>query len=182
MSLCSGSVWLLVLLGAVLTLGVPCQYVSMKLKHTFETIGKELELRHPDVGSNPLFGSVLRSINTSCQRTDDLQLMSTTLDVYMRIFASILHSNHHQDDTQTSTGLLDQLSSDSKRSVEMAVKKYKEWVQHLKNHLTQQMNHKEDILNKLKIIKVDDPTVQRKALAEFMEVYQAASVVGNVRC
>ncbi|TNM91510.1 hypothetical protein fugu_019890 [Takifugu bimaculatus] len=77
------TICLLVLLGAVMTLGAPCQYISKNLKQNHDSIARGLKL--VDLIPDPLFTS-----NNSCQRYNDVRLMSATLEVYAHIFSSIL--------------------------------------------------------------------------------------------
>ncbi|XP_070785412.1 interferon gamma 1-like [Enoplosus armatus] len=172
MSPCCGSVSLLVLLGVVLAFGSPLHFISNNQRETHRSITAVLKLTRPEVGSNPLFTSVIRNINTSCQRKE-LQLMNVTLDIYMRIFSSILQGN-----SETPT-LLASLTSTEKSKVENQVENLQRRMEDLKNELNRLNQDREDALSKLKKIEVDDPEVQRKALAEYMEVYQAASVVSH---
>ncbi|KAL7370655.1 hypothetical protein ABVT39_006892 [Epinephelus coioides] len=135
-------------------------------------------LKQAEIGSSPLFDSVIKSINTSCQRK--VHLMNVTLDVYTRIFTSILQHNQHQDKTRTH--LLDQLSDQESSQVVSVVTELQKNIQELKKHLSHVSHERQDLLSKLNTIDVDDPVVQRKALAEFKEVYQAASVIGHPSC
>ncbi|KAM7378544.1 hypothetical protein PAMA_013444 [Pampus argenteus] len=138
------------------------------------------ELKQPEIGSNPLFSSVIRSINTSCQRKEDVLLMNATLDVYMRIFSSILQRSHSQRHEKSNTpALLDQLSDARRDQVTRALVEFQQKLGKLKRRLSHLGRNKEDVINKLNNIKVDDPVDQRKALAEFKEIYQAASVIGS---
>ncbi|CAK6974548.1 interferon gamma 1-like [Scomber scombrus] len=179
MSSCCGAVCLLVLLGVVVTSGSPFQYISQNMKTTHERIADALKLKQPEVGSNPLFSSVIRSINTSCQRKEEVLLMNATLDVYMRIFSSILqrhHTQHHEK------ALLDQLPETNRDDVTSALEELKEKMDRLKTELNRKSHDKEDVIGKLNKIKVDDVNNQKKALAEFKEIYQAASVIGSRSC
>ncbi|XP_035814448.1 interferon gamma 1 [Amphiprion ocellaris] len=184
----AGSVCLLVLMGVVLASAGPVQYISDEVKRTQELIAGELGLTKASIGSNPLFSSVMRSINTSCQRGENLQLMNATLDVYTRIFSSILQNQQQQHrGAGTGTGtrasaLLDQLPDGRRSEVEEALMKLQQKMENLKNHMNPRNHNRDDVLNKLNKIRVDDPTVQKKALAEFTEVFQTASVIGSRMC
>uniref|UniRef100_A0A671VQY0 Uncharacterized protein n=1 Tax=Sparus aurata TaxID=8175 RepID=A0A671VQY0_SPAAU len=107
-----------------------------------------------------------------------LKLMNVTLDIYMRIFSSILH---HQHKTGT-PALLDQVPDSERSKVKEDLKVIRGKMEALKRHLNHPSHDREDVISKLNMIKVDDPLVQKKALAEFKEVYQAASVVAGRRC
>uniref|UniRef100_A0A3B5B7X3 Interleukin-5 n=1 Tax=Stegastes partitus TaxID=144197 RepID=A0A3B5B7X3_9TELE len=183
----SGSMCLLVLLGVALAASCPVQYVSDNLKKIHGLVADELALRGPDVGARPLFSRVIKSINTSCQRVENLQLVNATLDVYMRIFSSILQQDgqqqqqHHAGRTGT---LLEQLPDSQRSKVESAVTKMQQKMEAVKNHLRPQNHNRDDVFQELSEInkKVDEPTVQKKALAEFIEVFQMASVIGSHHC
>ncbi|XP_030295622.1 interferon gamma 1-like [Sparus aurata] len=178
MSSCCGSVSLLVLLGVVFAAGSPARYVSENMRQTHESIAAVLSLKQPEIITNPLFSSVIRSLNTSCQGREELKLMNVTLDIYMRIFSSILH---HQHKTGT-PALLDQVPDSERSKVKEDLKVIRGKMEALKRHLNHPSHDREDVISKLNMIKVDDPLVQKKALAEFKEVYQAASVVAGRRC
>ncbi|KAK9525964.1 hypothetical protein VZT92_016629 [Zoarces viviparus] len=167
MSWCCGSLCLLVLLGFGVASRIPCRFDTMQEEH--KSIAGLLKLTEQVIGSNPLFSSVIKSINTSCQR--NIHVMNVTLDVYIRIFSNILQSDQHQLQ-----------SDDDKSTVKSVVTLFKQKMEELRRHLVQRKDDREDVLSKLKGIKVNDPLVQRKALAEFREVYQAASVIVSPRC
>ncbi|KAF3705318.1 hypothetical protein EXN66_Car021009 [Channa argus] len=144
------------------------------------------KLKEPEIGKRPLFGSLIKSIDTSCQKKEQVQLMNLTLDIYAHIFSSILQHNHQQpNDNNGSPALLEQLSEHSRPQVELDLTKLQQKMENLRKRLNkmhhQQPNH-EDVLSQLQKIKVDDPLDQKKALAEFNEVYQAACVITSHRC
>ncbi|KAK2859201.1 hypothetical protein Q5P01_003821 [Channa striata] len=176
-------VCLLVSLGLVLVFGA-C--VPENLAQTHESITDVLKLKEPEVGKRPLFGSVIKSINTSCQRKEQVQLMNRTLDIYAHIFSSILQHNQHQThDNNGSPALLEHLSENSRSQVQMDLMKLQQKMENLKrrlNRLHHQQPNYEDVLSQLNKIKVDDALDQRKALAEFNEVYQAACVITSHHC
>ncbi|TKS90457.1 hypothetical protein D9C73_024589 [Collichthys lucidus] len=175
MSSCSGSVCLLVLLGVVFASGNLFQYVSEDLTNIHESLAVDLGLKSPGLSSNPQLNSVIRSINTSCQRKD-VQLMNVTLDIYMRIFSSILH--HNKPGAQT---LLGQVSDSKRPQVESALKGLEKKMKELKQRLDHQNPDSEDVMRNLNKIKVNDLVVQKQALAQYKEIYQAASVIRG-RC
>lgn len=184
MSSCSVSVYVLVLLGAVLVSGAPRQHVSRTLTDMQELIANELGLKQPEVGNTELFGFV-NSINTSCERKNDIELMITTLDVYKHIFSSIMqHSSNHQHHGKpvASVGLLDQVSDSKRSEIESALQSLQHKMGTLNDHLNRLNRHKEEILGKLKQIKVDDLMDQKRALAEYLGVFQAASVIAHGGC
>ncbi|KAI4787986.1 hypothetical protein KUCAC02_036135 [Chaenocephalus aceratus] len=159
-------VCLLVFLGAALVSGKPCLYIGEHLKESHEYISNVLSLKGQDVGLDPLFSDVIRS-NSSLQIK--INLINATLEVYRRIFSSILR--------QDNQGLLENLSETDRKKVTKEV----EVLEHKIEYLTKTLGHvnhdKENILSKLQKIQVDDPLVQKKALAEFKEVFQAANVI-----
>ncbi|XP_076578805.1 uncharacterized protein LOC143315166 [Chaetodon auriga] len=182
MSSFRGSVCLLVLLGAVFASGSPAQYVPEKLKQTHKSIADVLGLTQPNIVVNPLFGSVIRSINTSSQRKE-VQLMNVTLDIYMQIFSSILqHNRSQQHDNNGTPTLLSHLTDTQRSKVESALKILQQKIEVLKRRLSQQTNDREDVISELSKIEVDDPEAQKKALAQFLEIYQEASVICSRTC
>uniref|UniRef100_A0A3Q1JSC3 Uncharacterized protein n=1 Tax=Anabas testudineus TaxID=64144 RepID=A0A3Q1JSC3_ANATE len=181
MTLCYGSACLLVLLGAVTVFGSPVHYVLDNVTQTHDSIANVLELKEPKIGKSHLFTPVISSISTSCQRKEQIQLTKATLDIYSHIFTSILQ-HEHQDNTPT---VLDQLTEPSRAQVESDLTKLQQDMENLKSRLNQvhhQNPNYEEVLKELNRIKVDDPVNQKKALAQFKEVYQAASVVAFRGC
>ncbi|XP_014906354.1 uncharacterized protein LOC106958784 [Poecilia latipinna] len=212
---CSVSLGLLVLLGGVLAYALPFQAISENLKQSHETIATDLlvvstqfltcldvwssvfecncascllqGLTQLEVNRDPLFDFVIRTINTSCQRKEDIVLLNATLDVYMRIFSSVRHHKH----------LLNKLSESKRTEVRENLKNLESKAKELKSRLICQNQNIEDALSELERIKVtfifqefflyfgflclqvDDPMVQKKALAQFLQIYQAASVVAE---
>uniref|UniRef100_A0A3B3XUU5 Uncharacterized protein n=1 Tax=Poecilia mexicana TaxID=48701 RepID=A0A3B3XUU5_9TELE len=166
---CSVSLGLLVLLGGVLAYALPFQAISENLKQSHETIATDLGLTQLEVNRDPLFDFVIRTINTSCQRKEDIVLLNATLDVYMRIFSSVRHHKH----------LLNKLSESKQTEVRENLKNLESKAKELKSRLVCQNQNIEDALSELERIKVDDPMVQKKALAQFLQIYQAASVVAE---
>ncbi|KAK1906365.1 Interferon gamma 1 [Dissostichus eleginoides] len=171
MSSCWGSVCLLVFLGAAFVSGKPCQFVGENLKGSHEYISNVLSLKGQDVGLDPLFSDFVRS-NSSLEIK--VNLMNATLEVYHRIFSSILRPDN-QD-------LLKNLSEADRKEVTKKVEYLKQKIENLTKKLGHVNHDKENILSKLQEIQVDDPLVQRKALAEFKEVFQAASVIICPEC
>ncbi|CAJ1054644.1 interferon gamma 1-like [Xyrichtys novacula] len=178
MSSSCGFVCLLVLLGFVAAFGrtIPSSIDGLKQAHEF--LANELKLKNGEIAGHPLFNSVINSINISCQRKDEIQLMNVTLDIYLQIFSSILD---HSDNSESPT-LLDSVPNQSQveRSLKMLKREMEVMKRHL-NHLSQMNRNREDVLHELRRIKVDKPVEQKKALAQFMEIYAAASMIGQ-RC
>ncbi|XP_032445782.1 interferon gamma 1-like [Xiphophorus hellerii] len=168
---CSVLLGLLVLLEGVLAYALPLQAVSEKLKESHESIATDLGLTQLEINRDPLFDFIIRTINTSCQRKEDMQLMNATLDVYLRVFSHVRyhHGNH----------LLDRLSEPKRTEVIKHLAKLENKAKELKSRLICQNQNIEDALSELERIKVDDPMVQKKALAQFLQIYQAASAVAE---
>ncbi|XP_045896876.1 interferon gamma 1-like [Micropterus dolomieu] len=179
MSSCCGSVGLLVLLGVALAFGRPADHVPEELKQPHTLIANVLRLMEPEIGRAPLFSHVTRSINTSCQRKVDIQVMNVTLDIYTRIFSSILKHSHNDDDGKPV--LLASVPVTEKQGLQKALNKLKHNMEQLKSELGHLNQNKEDVLSELYKIDVDDPEVQKKALAEYKEIYQEAAVISH-RC
>ncbi|XP_040008593.1 interferon gamma 1 [Xiphias gladius] len=178
MSSCCGSVCLLVLLGVALACGSPL-HLPEDLIHLQESIADLLALKEPEIGSKPLFSSVIKSVDTSCQRKEDILLMNATLDVYMHIFSSILQHGHRHHDGTVTSALLKNLPGSERSRVNSALTKLQQKMGELRRRLGQPNHNKQDMLSELNKIKVDDPIDQRKALAEFQQVYRTASLIGS---
>uniref|UniRef100_A0A8C9Y9Y3 Uncharacterized protein n=1 Tax=Sander lucioperca TaxID=283035 RepID=A0A8C9Y9Y3_SANLU len=178
MFLCCDSLCLLVVLGVALASGSPVHFVSENLKQTHESIADVLKLKEYEVARNPLFSSVINSMNTSCQTK--VHLMNVTLNIYAQIFSSILQQDEHHDSTQTS-GLLTQLSVRERSNVESSLTELQQKMEKLKGHLNEVYHDREAVLAKLNKIEVSDTLVQKKALAQYGEVYHVASLIGS-RC
>ncbi|TKS90446.1 hypothetical protein D9C73_024578 [Collichthys lucidus] len=154
---------------------IPAELIRDLWNRTRQLIHRLPGLKSPGLSSNPQLNSVIRSINTSCQRKD-VQLMNVTLDIYMRIFSSILH--HNKPGAQT---LLGQVSDSKRPQVESALKGLEKKMKELKQRLDHQNPDSEDVMRNLNKIKVNDLVVQKQALAQYKEIYQAASVIRG-RC
>ncbi|KAG7495566.1 hypothetical protein JOB18_001749 [Solea senegalensis] len=173
MSLRCGTLGLLVLLGLALALGSPHRIKPSGEKQPSESTTNLLHLKEPEVGKESLFKSVVRGINTSCQRKEDIQVMNATLSVYMRIFSSILHHHH----SRGAAALLDTLSASDQHQVKLEVKVLQQKMEKLWRNLSVENHNTENLLRELSNIQVDDQVNQRRALAEFQMVYQAASLI-----
>jgi len=89
------------------------------------------------------------------QRQADMQLINATLDVYMRIFSSILlHSHHKNHSTTPTSGLLDHLLKSKRSEVTLALKELQQFMKDLRSNLNRWNNDTEDVLSKLNKIKV----------------------------
>lgn len=87
--------------------------------------------------------------------------MNATLDVYMRIFSSILQHKQHAKNTKKSPSLLDlcEVSPDKRPQVESVLTEFQQKAAELKRQLSQRINNKEDVLGKLHQIKVKETLV-----------------------
>uniref|UniRef100_A0A3B3CT62 Uncharacterized protein n=1 Tax=Oryzias melastigma TaxID=30732 RepID=A0A3B3CT62_ORYME len=92
-----------------------------------------------------------------------------TLDIYTRIFSVIL------DDTAAPV-ILSSLSEKAKEVVKTSLRYLQRKMLGLKKNLKGHGSHRTDEPDELDSIQVDDVTNQKKALAEYKEVYQAANV------
>ncbi|XP_071397317.1 interferon gamma 1-like [Centroberyx affinis] len=180
---------LLVLLGVLVLSCGPvqsryCRFVSENLKQTHESIAEPLELKQPVVSSRPLFSPLIQSINGSCQRREQVLVINATLDVYLRIFSSVLQQNQNQNQIPGQNPvLLDQLPAESRSQVLSALVDLQQKMMKLKKHLNlEREDTLKSVLSTLDKMDVDDLIVQKKALAEFTLVYQAASVIGSKHC
>ncbi|XP_074554706.1 interferon gamma [Halichoeres trimaculatus] len=169
MSSSCGSVCLLVFLGAALAFGSPVH--TENLEQIYESVVNELGLKNSGISDHSPFQSVFTSINISCLRKEDFQLINFTLDVYQRIFSSILERSN---DLETPTML-------GHPQVKQHLLKLQQKMEEKKRHLSHLNHKKQDVLRDLHSIQVDDPVVQKKALASFGEVYKLADLMGT-RC
>ncbi|XP_078138314.1 interferon gamma [Centroberyx gerrardi] len=182
---------LLVLLGVLVLSCGPvqsryCRFVSESLRQTHESIAEPLELKQPAVSSRPLFSPLIQSINGSCQRREQVLVINATLDVYLRMFSNVLQQNQNQNQIPGQNHgpvLLDQLPGESRSQVLSALADLQQRMMKLKKHLNlEREDTLRSALSTLDKIDVDDLIVQKKALAEFNLVYQAASVIGSKHC
>lgn len=81
--------------------------------------------------------------------------MNVTLDVYMRIFSSILQHNHNQGHEKTGT-LLDQVSESKRSEVEATLQALQQMMERLKRTLSHLNHDREDVISKLNKIQVRD--------------------------
>ncbi|KAK5849410.1 hypothetical protein PBY51_009055 [Eleginops maclovinus] len=167
MSSCWGSICFLAFLGVAFVSGRPLE----DIKNAQESIAEVLNLKGLEVGLNPLFSAVIKSNSSIPLRVNE---MNATLDVYRQIFSSILSDNH-------SSSLLKLLNTTTRKSVRSDVEKLQGRITTLTEKFGPENNNSKDILSKLKEIKVGNHLVQRKALAEFLEVDHAADVILSPR-
>ncbi len=98
---------------------------------------------HPGIPSSPP------------QRKEEVQLMNVTLNVYTRIFSSILQRHHrHQHGKSRSTPLLDQVLDTKRNKVASDLVMLKEKMEKLKENLCHLNDDREDIISKLNKLEV----------------------------
>lgn len=98
------------------------------------------------------------------QRYNDVQLMSTILEVYAHIFSSILKQNQQDDQTKT---LLDQVPESQRSMVKDKLQALQQMMEHLKKHLKQQNREREEVMARLKTIKVRSTNSNLPAQRDF---------------
>ncbi|RVE56603.1 hypothetical protein OJAV_G00222930 [Oryzias javanicus] len=166
MSSRSGALLLLVLVGIGTASAV--NYISANITNAHRNVAHHLDLTSPDIGRNPLFGFIRE--NSSCPKKHNLPpKFNKTLDIYTRIFSIIL------DDTATPV-VLSSLSEKAKEVVRSSLRYLQRKMLGLKKNVKGHGPHRTDELDELDSIQVGDVTNQKKALAEYKEVYQAANV------
>uniref|UniRef100_A0A8C5D2H3 Uncharacterized protein n=2 Tax=Gouania willdenowi TaxID=441366 RepID=A0A8C5D2H3_GOUWI len=129
------SLCLLVLLGAVLVSAAPKQFITENLKSSQNLIADELGLKKPEVGSSPLFSSIIKSFNTTCQTSEDLELINATMDVYARIFSSVLHQNQSHHHLQGAPSLLSHVSDAQRSNVVSELTSLQQVMENLRSRL-----------------------------------------------
>lgn len=97
------------------------------------------------------------------QRKEDIRLINATLDVYKRVFSSILHHQQQQHGGEAAaSGLLDKLSSSNRTRVQAHLEKLQNKMEELRGRLSrmnQDRRDEQDMLSKLKNIKVSDTLI-----------------------
>lgn len=93
-----------------------------------------------------------------------MHLMSDILEVYTRIFSSILNQNQQQGQTKT---LLDHVPRSQRSSVEDKLQALQQMMEHLKRHLRQQNQEREEVMARLKTIKVRNTNSNVSAQGDF---------------
>ncbi|XP_061922717.1 uncharacterized protein LOC133662619 [Entelurus aequoreus] len=158
---------LLILMG---TMGVFANHTGQHpdIRRTLESISDVLELRKKDIAGAPPFMGIIRTINT-CQSHEVLQLLNATLSMYGRIFNSIL---------ERSPSLLDQAPLARRAQLKQDLMKLQGKTRVLRAHLQHcTAPGAREALDTLKTLKVDDIKVQKAALAQFLEVYNTATLI-----
>lgn len=89
-----------------------------------------------------------------------MRLMSATLEVYAHIFSSILQQNQQPDQSDT---LLDQVPESQRSSLEDKVRALQQMMEHVRRHLRQVNQEREEVLAKLKAIKVRNISMPAQA-------------------
>ncbi|XP_061124521.1 uncharacterized protein LOC133145254 isoform X1 [Syngnathus typhle] len=157
---------LLLLLGS-LVLGASHSDPYPELRKILEEISKDVDLKSVNISTHPPFKSVIRSIR-ACQNREEVKLVEATLRVYTRIAESIqrnatlLKVAPDQERLRRNVG---QLTSRLRRlSATLA-----------RRHCPNTTN----VLHQLTQLQVDDVTFQKRALSQFLEVYNMATVIGS---
>ncbi|KAM3587579.1 uncharacterized protein V6R79_009401 [Siganus canaliculatus] len=178
------SVYILVLLGAVYAASAKSIHHNPEnLKTVHDSIANTLELTQTELFSNQPFTAVIECIINSCQESENLHLMNVTLDVYMKIFSSILK---HGDEAGS---LLNQLPSNKRSKVESDLKTLQSGMKSLKSLLghPNQNQDREKVLNELDQIDKSPPLHCGDHLEKFLtklriQIRRAdPSSVGNLR-
>ncbi|XP_061817482.1 uncharacterized protein [Nerophis lumbriciformis] len=158
---------LLVLMG---TMGVFANHTGQhpEIRRTLESISDVLELRKKDIAGAPPFMGLIRTVNT-CQSHEILEVLNATLSMYGRIFNSIL---------ERSPSLLDQAPLAKRAQLKEDLRKLQGKTRVLRAHLQHcTAPGARQALDTLKTLKVDDIMVQKAALAQFLEVYNTATLI-----
>lgn len=100
------------------------------------------------------------------QGREELKLMNVTLDIYMRIFSSILH---HQHKTGT-PALLDQVPDSERSKVKEDLKVIRGKMEALKRHLNHPSHDREDVISKLNMIKVRGACLPPSVTTDFVSL------------
>ncbi|XP_051911087.1 uncharacterized protein LOC127593578 isoform X2 [Hippocampus zosterae] len=141
-----------------------------ELRKILEDIAKDVDLKSMNISTHPPFIGVIRSIK-ACQNREEVRLMKATLHVYVDILESILRN----------ATLLRAVPDPARR----------EQLGRNVDHLTKKMRRLSadlarprcpdtgDVLHQLAQLKVDDMTFQKRALSQFLEVYNMATVIGS---
>lgn len=91
-----------------------------------------------------------------------MQLINTTLDVYVRIFSSILQQDHNKG-----RPLLDQVPESERPEVRARLQELGQMMDSLKRNLSHLNEDREDIISKLNKIKVSDITPASRVRARL---------------
>ncbi|XP_077401330.1 uncharacterized protein LOC144035481 [Vanacampus margaritifer] len=160
---------LLVLLGALVAQANPVD-PHPELRKILEDISRDVDLKSVNISTHPPFDDVIKSIK-ACQNREAVNLIKSALEVYVRILDSILNN----------ATLLTDIPDDGRR----------ERLRHNVSQLTKKLRHLNAILarprcpdtskvfQKLTQLKVDDVLFQKRALSQFLEVYNMATVIGS---
>ncbi|XP_062339594.1 uncharacterized protein LOC134038018 [Osmerus eperlanus] len=138
-------------------------YVSPAMETHMQALEEPYNLKDPSLVPKPIFLVLLKDINTTLQRHQQILLLNATLSVYVKMLSSMLADPGAQTQHTHLELLRDQ-------------------VLHLKKHVFQSENPRlHTLLHKLDAVQVEDKLVQRKALNELKEVFQVASEIGSKR-
>ncbi|XP_049616473.1 uncharacterized protein [Syngnathus scovelli] len=160
---------LLLLLGS-LVVGASHSDPYPELRKILEDISKDVDLKSVNISTHPPFKSVIRSIR-ACQNREEVKLVKATLHVYTRISESILHN------ATLLKGAPDHAGQERlRRNVGQLTSK----LRHLSATLARRhCPNTANVLHQLTQLQVDDVTFQKRALSQFLEVYNMATVIGS---
>ncbi|XP_061523505.1 uncharacterized protein LOC133397065 isoform X2 [Phycodurus eques] len=162
---------LLVLLGALVAWANRVD-PHPELREILENISGIVDVK--SVNGIPPFNGVIRSIK-ACQNREEVKLVNATLQVYMRVLESILRPAPGQH-----TALLDSVPEATREHLRHNVGQLTNKMRHLTDKLARR--HCPDVpnvLHQLSQLKVDDVMFQKRALSQFLEVYNMAAVIGS---
>ncbi|XP_037098740.1 uncharacterized protein LOC119116970 isoform X2 [Syngnathus acus] len=125
------------------------------------------DLKSVNISTHPPFKSVIKSIR-ACQNREEVKLAKATLHVYTRISESILHND-----------TLLKVAPDQER-LRRNVGQLTSKLRHLSATLARRhCPNTANVLHQLTQLQVDDVTFQKRALSQFLEVYNMATVIGS---
>ncbi|XP_077357489.1 uncharacterized protein LOC144004268 isoform X2 [Festucalex cinctus] len=131
-----------------------------------------MDLKSVNISTHPPFDDVIKSIE-ACQNGEAVALTKSALDVYMRVLDSIL----------SNAALLADVPDDGRRErLRRNVGQLTKKLRHLSAVLARpRCTDAAKVLQKLTQLKVqvDDVMFQKRALSQFLEVYNMATVIGS---
>ncbi|KAM9772191.1 uncharacterized protein ACBT44_004061 isoform 3-T3 [Syngnathus typhle] len=128
------------------------------------------DLKSVNISTHPPFKSVIRSIR-ACQNREEVKLVEATLRVYTRIAESILHN---------ATLLKVAPDHAGQERLSRNVGQLRSKLRHLSATLARRhCPNTTKVLHQLTQLQVDDVTFQKRALSQFLEVYNMATVIGS---
>ncbi|KAM9772190.1 uncharacterized protein ACBT44_004061 isoform 2-T2 [Syngnathus typhle] len=133
-------------------------------------LAKMEDLKSVNISTHPPFKSVIRSIR-ACQNREEVKLVEATLRVYTRIAESILHN---------ATLLKVAPDHAGQERLSRNVGQLRSKLRHLSATLARRhCPNTTKVLHQLTQLQVDDVTFQKRALSQFLEVYNMATVIGS---